>query len=284
MNGMNDPGLNVPGDAAALESALRRIARTERLLVALDFDGTLAPTVDHPEDARALPAAAAAVARLSSVDNTRIAYISGRAMDSLRVVSEAPPATLLVGSHGIQFQLADGVPGSDDSDPEDAGLDDREQALLTALSAVLVEAVASADGARLESKPAGFAVHTRLVPDADARRVQALARKRVAHLAGLTVRDGKDVLEFSVRSATKGDAIGRLREHTDATATFFAGDDVTDEDAFVSLDPLDVGVKVGAGPTAAGFRVRDPGELAEILTALAGFRADFRPEHESISG
>jgi trehalose 6-phosphate phosphatase len=254
-----------------LTAALRRIAGATRLLVALDFDGTLAPTVDHPEAARALPEATGAVARLSAAPDTRVAYISGRAMASLKAVSSAPESTLLVGSHGIQFQLA-----GDDGEAS-ARLDEREKTLLAGLAGILADAVATADGAWLEEKPAGYAVHTRLAADTDARRVQRLARAGTAHLAGLTVRDGKDVLEFSVRSTTKGAAITRLRAHTGATAIFFAGDDVTDEDAFLALECSDVGVKVGPGETAAGYRVRDPHELARTLTALAQFRAVFRP-------
>ena len=41
----------------ALVAELRRFAAHESVLIALDFDGTLAPEVDVPDEARALPAA-----------------------------------------------------------------------------------------------------------------------------------------------------------------------------------------------------------------------------------
>ena len=68
---------------------------------------------------------------------------------------------------------------------------------------------------------------------------------------------------------TKGDALARLRRDLGARALFYAGDDVTDERAFRSLHPDDVTVRVGAGETAARFRVDDPDGLAAVLLALA---------------
>ena len=54
---------------------------------------------------------------------------------------------------------------------------------------------------------------------------------------------------------------------------FYAGDDVTDEDAFAVLGAGDLGLKIGQGVTVAGYRVRGPEELAEVLALLADFRA-----------
>jgi trehalose 6-phosphate synthase/phosphatase len=89
----------------------------------------------------------------------------------------------------------------------------------------------------------------------------------------MTIREGKDVIEFALRPGNKGDAIDRLREHTSATSVFYAGDDVTDEDAFAVLGPEDLGLKIGRGRTAAGHRVRGPEEVAEALALLADYRA-----------
>src|SRR6188768_669138 len=90
-----------------LIGALRELARAKRLLVALDFDGTLAPEVDDPEKARALPEARAAVLRLAGMPNTRVALVSGRALKSLIHVADVPDTVLLVGSHGIELRLDD---------------------------------------------------------------------------------------------------------------------------------------------------------------------------------
>ncbi|MFB2351101.1 trehalose-phosphatase, partial [Priestia megaterium] len=88
-----------------LTGALRELARVPRLLVALDFDGTLAPEVDSPEKARAVPEAHDAVLRLMRAPRTRVALVSGRALRSLIEVSDLPDDALLVVSHGIEIRL-----------------------------------------------------------------------------------------------------------------------------------------------------------------------------------
>src|ERR1700709_1011922 len=93
------------GLSRELVGALREIARVKRLLVALDFDGTLAPEVDDPEQARAIPEARAAVLALLALPNTRVALVSGRSLASLEQVADVPDSVLLVGSHGVEFRL-----------------------------------------------------------------------------------------------------------------------------------------------------------------------------------
>lgn len=248
-----------------LVGALRELARVKRLLVALDFDGTLAPEVDDPEQARALPEARAAVLRLLRMPGTRVALVSGRALRSLEQVADLPDSTLLVGSHGIEIRL--------DSPEDQVSLDTAELRRVDLLHEVLGEVADSVDQVWLEPKPAGFALHTRLATEFNSRIAHLVARSEAsAEVTGLTIREGKNVLEFSVRSTTKGEAVEHLRQYTRADAVFYAGDDVTDEDAFAALSPDDVGVKSGPGPTLANFRVPGPAEVARTLALLADLR------------
>jgi trehalose 6-phosphate phosphatase len=90
----------LPADVMA---ALDAAAATRHLLVTSDFDGTLAPIVSNPADARPLPAAAAALSALAELPSTSVALISGRALSVLRELSGAPPTVHLVGSHGAEF-------------------------------------------------------------------------------------------------------------------------------------------------------------------------------------
>ena len=248
-----------------LVGAMRELARTKHLLVALDFDGTLAPVVNDPARARALPEAREAVLRLLRMPHTRVAVVSGRSLESLESVCDLPDDTLLVGSHGIELRL--------DEPGVSIGLSEAELSNFDLLKGVLNEVADSIDQVWLEPKPAGFALHTRLATEANSRVAHLEAIEELgADLDSLTMRTGKDVLEFSVRASTKGDAIGHLREYTHSTAVFFAGDDVTDEDGFAALEPDDVGLKAGEGSTLANFRVPGPRQVAIALTLLADLR------------
>jgi trehalose 6-phosphate phosphatase len=237
----------------------------KRLLVALDFDGTLAPEVDDPELARAIPEARAAVLRLLALPNTRVALVSGRALASLEAVSDLPDTALLVGSHGIEIRL--------DSADDAVSLDTTELARVDVLNQVLGEVADSFDQVWLEPKPAGFALHTRLATEHNSRVAHLVAlSEATAEIDNLKVRKGKNVLEFSVRSTTKGESIEHLRRYTGADAVFFAGDDVTDEDGFAALQPGDFGLKSGPGETLANHRVAGPIDVADVLSVLADLR------------
>jgi trehalose 6-phosphate synthase/phosphatase len=249
----------------SLRVALGEMAAADSLLIALDFDGTLAPHVDRPEDARAVDGTREAVQRLLDFEGVRVALVSGRALVSLQHVADPPEDVLLTGSHGIEMRL--------DSPDIEINLLADELAQLDTLARVLEGISGSVEGTTIERKPAGMAIHTRLATRPNGERAQREARDQLSdELPGLTVREGKNVLEFSVRSRTKGDALDVLRTHTGAERVFYAGDDVTDEDAFAVLQDLDIGLKIGPGPSLAGYRVRSPKEVTEVLNLLADLR------------
>ncbi len=249
---------------AGLAAAVARLAHTEQLLVALDFDGTMSPLVDHAGDARPLPRSAAALASLASLERTTTALVSGRALASLRAVASPPAPTLLVGSHGAESWWGPVSPALE--------LSPEQLRALTRARAVVAEAVERVPGTVAEQKPAGVVLHFRLANSADARAAvghvnQALAGHPEFHLS-----DGKMVREISVVRADKGQSLSALRSFSGATGTFFAGDDVTDEHAFAALVPGDLGVKVGPGDTVASHRIASPQELPEVLEALLAAR------------
>ncbi|HEX8346908.1 MAG TPA: trehalose-phosphatase, partial [Actinoplanes sp.] len=89
-------------DAAAVDPELRaavtRLARVPQLLVACDYDGTLAPLVDDPTRAAPLPEAVAAIRALAALPQTVVAVVSGRALRDLAALSRLPSEVHLVGS------------------------------------------------------------------------------------------------------------------------------------------------------------------------------------------
>ncbi len=263
--GTHDSETNTPNPAPLslspeLLAAVRRVAGTGHLLVAMDFDGTMSPLVDHAADARALPRSAAAFAALAELPRTTTALISGRALDSLRAVASPPEETLLIGSHGAEVWMG---PGS-----SELMLDDAQRELLAEVRQELEGIVEQAPGTLLEDKPAGVVLHTRLAADDVAEDAVAAARAVLQDRSGVFLKSGNRVLETSVVNASKGEGIAFLRQAAGATAVAFAGDDTTDEDALASLVPGDLGVKVGLDFTQAEFRVEAPVHICELLEAL----------------
>lgn len=246
----------------ALGDALGTLAATPRLLVACDFDGTLAPIVEHPSQARGVPAAMQALSTLTELPDTTVAAISGRSLDDLVAVAAPPAGVRLVGSHGAEF------------DGARTALQPEQRELHARLRAALQQIIADTPGAWLETKPTGLAVHVREAEPAAGERVLAEVRSGPASWDGATATEGKAVIDLAVVQADKGTALTTLREDAKATAVLFAGDDVTDEKAFAALREIDVGVKVGAGETLARYRVAAPADVAELLTVLAAARGD----------
>jgi trehalose 6-phosphate phosphatase len=265
------PDATVAGSDAsavdALDQAIEDLTGAAQLLVALDFDGTLAPFADNPEDVGALPGSWAAILTLDRAKHTQIALVSGRSLDNLAAVAHAPESVALVGSHGAEWRVDGRASGA---------LTAEERDRVERVGAVLDEVGARHPGVAIEHKPAGHGVHTRLVSSEEATDTERDALASVQKVdADVHIRRGKNILEFSIRHVTKGDAISMLRESFGADRVFFAGDDTTDEDGFLALDQDagDVGVKVGDGETAARYRVSDPSALTDVLKRLARARA-----------
>jgi trehalose 6-phosphate phosphatase len=258
-------------EVLALFAELRALASdTARrpLLVALDFDGTLAPLVDDPASSRALPGAAAALVELVALPasaRVHVALVSGRALGDLHALAQAPVGTYLIGSHGAERArvTAFGL------DRDVVQLADDVADRLASLGAEVAAVARGRDGVWVETKPTAVVVHTRLAPDDVAEVAEAEALEVGARL-GTNVLHGKDVVEISVLHASKGDALTALRTELGAQVVVYVGDDVTDEHAFAALGPGDVTVKVGAGETIAQYRVHGPDDVVEALTALAG--------------
>ncbi|GAA1252979.1 trehalose-phosphatase [Pseudonocardia aurantiaca] len=243
-----------------LDDAVRAVASVPRLLVALDFDGVLAPIVNVPSEARPLPESAAALGALATLSDTVVALVSGRGLADLAAVSGFGSPIRMIGSHGGEFD--DGA----------AVLDDAQRERLDAVVAELEELVGGEPGVVLEHKPAGVAVHVRNAPPEVASRVIDAVGTGPAARDGVEATPGKAVVDLSVVQINKGAALDVLRERIEADAVLFAGDDVTDETAFARLRPGDVGVKVGPGDTAAEHRVDGPLDVAKLLKGLLAAR------------
>jgi trehalose 6-phosphate phosphatase len=226
------------------------------LLVACDYDGTMAPIVANPDDARPLTESAAALRELAGLPSTTAALISGRALRDLATLSRMPAEVHLVGSHGSEFDTG-----------FVHGIDDSAKALLGKIKDTLSAIAAEYAGVAIEIKPASIALHVRNAEPTDAAEAlkKALAS---AKSWDAQITEGKAVAEFAVIQTDKGQALDILRHQESASAAVFLGDDVTDEKAFRRLHGPDVGIKVGPGDTLADYRIDSPEEVALALSCL----------------
>ena len=242
-----------------LASAVARVAGRDHLLVASDFDGTLAPLVDDPARARALPAAEAALVSLATLPRTDVALLSGRSLASLRAgAGLLGEHAILIGGHGLEW---------DEAAPEP-----EETARLDAIVRLLDDATEDIPGAWVERKPFSAVVHFRSVapeqmPEARQAALAALEQE------GAHVMEGHGVVEVLVREPAKGTALEALRSSVGADAVVYLGDDVTDDDAFAVLGQDDLAISIGPTPTGAAFQVASPRAAAEVLGLLADERA-----------
>jgi trehalose 6-phosphate phosphatase len=247
----------------------RRRDALGHMLIALDFDGTIAPIVPHPDDAELLPEARPVLNALAARPDTEIALISGRSLQDLKRRVQMP-GVYYAGNHGIEIHgpdLDDVVPGAFDLVP-------RVQRSFNALQ----DAVGDIPGIFIENKELSLSVHYRMVDDpALQSRIEESVRGVFNEDAsGLRLTTGKRVLE--VRPDIdwhKGKALLYIIEQLEQVRgakmlPMFVGDDKTDEDGFAVLPPDGAGVLVGPADalTAAGCYVRSPEEAVVMLRKL----------------
>lgn len=252
-------------------SHLDELAKAPVLLVASDFDGTLAPIAANPSDAIAERATLIALRALSQLPQTHVAVISGRALGDLASRVRDVEELHLVGSHGSEFEAGF-------SPPLEASAVD----LLRQLKQDVAVVAAECPGCYVEEKPASLAFHYRNADAASSATAIAAILRGPGRLPGVFLRHAKMAIELSVVETNKGVALQRLRQRLGASAVLFLGDDTTDEDAIATLCGPDIGIKVGIGPTRAQFRVYDSGDVGRVLAHVAQQRETWLSHSSSI--
>ncbi len=235
-------------------------ARPRPLVIGLDVDGVLAPIVGHADEARLAVDVGESLDRLHAIDGVTVAVVSGRSLAGLEQFGFSAGLTV-IGGHGGEVR---GEPAPELTDGERATYDELDRRAEHA-------AATAGAGAWVERKPSSVVLHVRQAdPRAGADALGAL-RSAAADLDGVTATPGDQVLELFARPASKGRAMGLLRERHHPATMVYVGDDVTDEDAFRALagDGLCFAVFDAPRPTAAGFRLADTGEVRLLLQALA---------------
>lgn len=241
--------------APAQREVLARYAWSSAL-VGLDFDGTLAPIVPRPEDARLRARTRTLLDALTRA--YPVAVLSGRARADVGARLEGLALRAVVGNHGL----------------EPSGALARCHALVARWTPVLASALEGEPGIEIEDKTYSLALHFRRARKRRAAHAKILAA--VARLPGHPrVIGGKLVVNVLPENAPhKGVALLRLREELGADTAIYVGDDVTDEDVFALDDPGRLlCIRVGASRrSAAPYYVESQAAVDELLRVLVTLR------------
>lgn len=228
-----------------------------RVLLAFDFDGTLAPIVADRRRAEMRARTVALLARTSAL--YPCAVISGRSKADVTGRLGRASVKYVVGNHGLE-------PG--------AGLGDFEREIAQARP-LLAAALGDCPGLEIEDKRYSLAIHYRR--SRQKRDGRAVIQRAVSSLpVPMRLVRGKMVVNLvPERAPNKGHALLRLRTLEGADTALYVGDDVTDEDVFALEQPGRlVTVRVGESRTsAATYFLRNQSEIDPLLATLVALRA-----------
>lgn len=232
----------------------------DKVALLLDLDGTLAPIADHPAAVVVADRTKQALATLDAALDGALAIISGRSIDDVdRLV--APGRFAVAGIHGLMRR----------------DIHDRlhetafDQQVLQTITNELQRLVAGEPGIWLESKPGSVALHYRQRPELEGLCRQQVSRAVAGHEPA-EVLAGKMVIEVKAARRTKGDAVLDFMAEPPfrGRCPVYAGDDVTDEDAFRAVDSLGGrSIRIGSKDPQADYWVAETDAFLHWLSQLS---------------
>jgi trehalose-phosphatase len=245
-----------------IESLLRE---HRRVLLFLDFDGTLSPIVDFPDQAVMLPDTRVTLKRLSEIGTFSITIVSGRALNDIRERVGMANLTY-AGNHGLEIWGE----GLHFVEPEAV----QRIKILGELSRRLRERLRDIPGVEVENKILTTSVHFRRAERGRLDEIRKTVHAELAFSERLfRMIRGLQIIEIRPRvDWNKGSAVRWIQQGIGSadTLSLYVGDDATDEDAFAAL-PEAVTVRVGhAKGTAARYYLDDQRSVTHFLSWLAG--------------
>ncbi len=229
---------------------VQRFARSN-VLLAFDFDGTLAPITAFPERAHPRPATARLLSELTGLYPCVV--ISGRARADVVERLGGIPVHGVIGNHGIEPRGASEVM-----------IEEIER-----WRPLLERRLSSLRGVSIEDKVFSIAVHYRHAPDRKGAR--AAIMEAAGKLGDARVTGGILVVNILPEGAPhKGTALEAERQRLGCDTAIYVGDDETDEDVFALNQPERfLTIRVGASrESAASYCLRDQAEVDALLQVL----------------
>lgn len=237
-----------------------RLGSAPHRLLALDYDGTLAPFHKNPAEAVPLPGNKALLRDVAALPHHTVAIVSGRPVEEIiRLLGRLH--AVYIGCHGFErLAHAGEIWVKKPSSIQRSGLE---------RAAELARDLGYAD--RLEHKIASVALHTRPMDASEAAGAETMCFERWSAVASehdLECRRFNGGVEIRSLGTHKGDALLELIGGVPpGTFVVYVGDDDTDEDAFRVARDYGVGIKVGPAPegTAAELFLEDCAAVKAFL-------------------
>lgn len=247
-----------------LATLTERFGNAERILLATDFDGTLAPIVNRPSEATLSDNTVEILTDLARLHpRVQLAFLSGRSLSDLKTRVGMIPSATLAGNHGLEISSG----GREWIHPSVAGI----RSDLDSLLAILKSKFSEFPGVELEDKGLSLTLHYRRInPERSRDLLSAIESLQPPD----TIRrhDGKMVIEYRPNIHwNKGTALRKIAGDLEVSyeSVVYLGDDITDEDAFRELYANGTTIHVGGGSwSCARLHATDPGDVARFLGTL----------------
>jgi trehalose 6-phosphate phosphatase len=240
---------------------------SSNVLLAFDFDGTLAPIVAAPERARMRATTARLMNELSNLYPCVV--ISGRARADVLERLGGVPVVGVIGNHGVE--------------PWESSKPLRDE--VHRWQPLLQERLSRLPGVKVENKDFSVSIHYR--QSRDKKGARAAIMDAVAALGDVRVIGGAQVVNLLPREAPhKGIALMSELERIGCETAIYAGDDDTDEDVFALDEPVRLlTIRVGPRPaSAASYFIPSQADVDELLKILVGLRQRREPRRKPKRG
>jgi trehalose 6-phosphate phosphatase len=216
------------------------VRMADRLVVGLDFDGTLAPIVEDPDNAVIHPDGPDVLLDLAeSVKG--VAVITGRPARQVLALGGLDDVGNQLGARGRDLYVLGQYGNERWSSHDRRVISPKPPHGLATLMSELPGILRRHDAADawIEEKGLAVGVHTRRMADPKAAFERLLGPvTEAARSHDLTVEPGRMVIEVRAAGMDKGAAVRRIAEELDAGGFVFVGDDLGDLEAFRAVREL----------------------------------------------
>ncbi len=246
---------------------LSEIKKYQKVLLFLDYDGTLAPFKSDPAKAFPFPGSIDLLRKIEEKNNYYISLISGRSLSDLEKMVDFPEINY-AGNHGLEIKLANGE-NFNCLDKKEIDYSSYDRA-----KKIIKEEYRAKKGFRMEDKGAGFALHLSVDDEQ-----QAEIKKQVKQLINdkyFEVLSGRKVIEVRPVGWDKGKAVQLICKHiirqdpVENYLPIYMGDDSTDEDVFKILNH-GIGIYIkneGKIVTKADYYLNNPADVFLFLNNI----------------